>query len=706
MRTLHSALLAALGITAAGCRFAPADDSAGDTTGGLDTRNPAAVAYRGIAERAAILVPDGARIEETFGDADTWGAGYSDAAGGPTDRIMPEVRARLFGRGALAQPAYNVAITITAPAHADLLTGARLPFGHFPSEEGAGRYRPLLPTLFELARTQLAVAEDQAVLTANTVHLQALDWSLHPGFGEAVGGTYAFVSDAEDPRRPNGFDTVVIDAVRSQLDAGAVLVVANLHQIDRAAHYNPPQYVPDVTAVDAPLADLWDWIEGGESGLEGRTVLAIAADHGRHRWDTTTEFPWMNHGDQCSGCREIPLLLLGPGVRRGVVLTSPVLFEDLGVTVGWLLGLDMPLATGRVMTEALEGAPDGGDPTGLTRVHASGDLRAWQEALPDPANRSRVLVDGEAFADPDALLVEEPRVLRTAEADHLCYRSLRIRTDDREWRWQPHCWIRSGGAGWSEMAAPADVVWPFWSPDLATDSRGRLYLAASGNVNGNAEGPSTVSLLRWTAARGWEGTGDGSPNAWFPTHPSVAVDPSDAVWVAFATGDGVATGRYTRHVEVRPVTWETSGAQRWGAVDWRSPTTDARGTTLERVEDPALAVVHGTLTVACTGFAADGGRILAATRDAKGAWSERTLDESGLVLGTVPAVFTPEGDLLWARLRTDGDVEVCRSIAAAGAPECTDTGFPCVEALAPWPGGATVTVSSGDRAWETLDLAW
>jgi hypothetical protein len=697
VRPLPAALLV-LASTGAGCRQPPGGDSSGDSSAG-DTHDSAAdEAWRGIASHAAILVPDGARIEDTFGDEGTYGAGFSDAYGGPTCEIMPEVRARLFGQGSLAKPAYNAAITITAPAHADLVTGARLPYGHFPGDDGAGLYRPVLPTLFELARTQLGVGASGAVFTANSVHLEAMSWGLYPGYGESVGGTWEFVGEPENPDIPNGSDAAVIDAVQDRLEAGAALVVANLHQIDRAGHYNPPRYIPDITAVDAPLADLWDRIEGQDGDLAGRTVLAIASDHGRHRWDTTTTFPWENHGDHCSGCREIPLLLLGPGVRRGATLEAPVLFEDLGVTVAWLLGLEVPLATGRVMVEALAGAPDGGDPTGVTRIHGSGDLQAWQEFLPDPANRSRVVAGDDVFADPSALLVEEPRVLRAPSADYLCYRSLHIRTADREWRWLPHCWTRLPEGDWMEMDAPAEGVWAFWSPSLASDSRGRFYLAETANVNGNAEGPSTLSLLRWTPGRGWEGTSDGSQNAWFPTHPALAIEPSDAVWVAFSTGDGVATGRYTRHAEVRRVIWETGSSQRWGEADWRSPVADAWGTPIERVEDPALALVDGVLTVACTGFTAAGGRVLAATRDAAGGtWTERTLDASGLVLGTVPVTFTPEGDLVWARLRSDGDVEVCRSAAGTSPPACSDTGFPYLEALTPRPGGVTVTVSGSAR---------
>ena len=271
----------------------------------------------GSARNAVVLVLDGGRIEETFGDEGSWGEGYSDAWGGPTDEVLPSMRSQLLPQGALARPGYISGATVTAPAHADLLTGVHRPMGPIPNADTITYFHPEYPTIFELVREQLDLEQDEAVLMGNTYHLSSLHRSTHPGYGELLQGTNIFIAAAEGTT-PSEDDQDVLDEVRGQLEAGARLVVANLHQIDREGHNHPQLHARTIHEMDQPVTDLWNWIQSPGSGLADETLMVILSDHGRHRFEGG-EYTFQDHGCDCSGCREVPMLLLGPWVQQGVV---------------------------------------------------------------------------------------------------------------------------------------------------------------------------------------------------------------------------------------------------------------------------------------------------------------------------------------------------------------------------------------------------
>ncbi len=678
----------------------------GQETGETDPDRP----FFGSVEYGVMMITDGVRIEESWGDDTTWGEGWSDAYEGPTDELWPLLRKNMLPEASIAKPGYVTGITITAPAHVDLLLGKRTPYGHHPPGAGPGRYRPETPTIFEQLRAQDAsVTNEQAAFVGNTYHMLALNHSLYPALADDYAGVYTFIDETggTDVGQPPAEDPPVVDAVEARLLDGARVVASNLHQVDRSGHYNPFQHWQYVNELDDDLNTMWFTTIQGSETLADKTVMAIASDHGRHRF-ADGDAPWQHHGCGCSGCREVPMLLIGPGIKQGHVATQPYVFEDIGLTVAWLMGVEMPYATAMVMSDMIEGDPAIPQRSGPHALHSSGELMAYHQWRDDFTSRSEVVVDGTVFSNPEAIHVEQPKVLRTESADYACWREVTVATDEEYWNWQPVCKYREGDGEWTGFGgAVAELVWPYFDPALASDPGGRLYMAFSGNETGNAQSESGVYLARWTQSRGWEGGDTMVGGDYFPIHPSVVVD-DEYAWVAWSAGKTEPEGRDTRHVDVYRVTWPASGSQTWDH-SFESAYEDASGRSFTRIDSAALSMQDGALYLAYLAYNDDGNFLVGSSlQDLDGSWADpRSMDTTGDVFVHVRPQWSDDGWLYWARLGSDGKAEVCRAHATAMTDDqCETTGQPYLESIAPSADGAKATVSDGQMQWELVEVSF
>jgi len=654
-----------------------------------------------------VLVTDGARIDETFGDLE------SSVSGEATEEFWPTIREQLLPQGALFFPGYTTGVTITAEGHASMLTGARIPQANFPSDEGPGMYRPELPTHFEGVRGD-GSGQSAAALVVNTVHLGGHTWSLMPGQGEELGGTFTFLTQGEDSDQPLGEDSGVIEGVQAHLDANddTRFVIANLHQMDRSGHFNdnPLAYTGNVKQVDEPIVAFWDWLQADERYADD-TVLVVVADHGRHRWqDDATDY--QNHGDQCVGCRQIPMFMVGPGLRKDAVILEPYNLEDLGHTIGWLLGHDMPWADGQLMCEALVNPPLANGRTGYWEPSIDGGLEAWQSLGALPSAKSAVVANDEQLSNREAVHAEAPVAWTDGEREVVCFRELHIQSEATfdtidDWEWQGRCLSRaSASAAWEDIAFPDDSVSPYWHPALATAADGALMVAYADNPTGNWEAvDQDLRLLRWTPADGWTGADQGVSTIAHPLDPSLALI-GDEAYVAVATSadptddpDAKKAGRFTRQVAV----WQVSGTenQTWTELLRPATSTEEASAPYSRMERPVLLARGGQLNLAWVAYDTDGASRIAwsrGTEDEEGGWAwtePEELDKSGLVVGFQRPVWHEGGTLAWARL-SEGRVVICTS-TDGDAPVCQDTTATAVRGLA-WAGASELVAALRDAS--------
>ena len=635
-----------------------------------------------------VLILDGPRMTESFG------SGVSNTDGTDAESFMPFIRQRLWPQGTLILPGIAPGITLTGPGHCDLMIGTNTPYGNYGVDSDTndgGLYRPEFPTLIEAARAQLGADENQSAFGGNTSLMAGITWSLYPGLGEDVGGTYTLVENPDLPGQPQAEDIPVLEAFQEHLTTHeAKLVFWNLKNIDRTGHYGPPPSYPAAArTIDEPVADFWDWLQEQPQYADD-TVLVIVSDHGRH--DFGTEEDWRNHGDACRGCREIPMFLMGAGVHEGLVVDEPRTLHDLNATIAALAGVDMPYSTGKVIDEALVGRAPSPEAQGALEV-AGPVHTAFHQGRTQLQDGETVLSSADAFA------VEAPTAAIGQDDTFVCWRELALGEGDTL-PWTPHC-SRQTESGWVGIDfAGKSQVSPWWNPAAAVDSDGRLWMAfvdlPTGVVARTTDPAQQVRLVRWEDGRGWEGVDDGAGDFSLATWPALALDSDQVTWVAYGTADPFSTDRTSRHVRVQKVAWTPGQGQIWNTMHL----TEGYG----RMERPALAVLDEVVHLVFVANADDGTTTVAhqSSSDGGTTWTDVVeLDDSGAVLSHVRPVFH-DGAVHWARL-VEGVAEVC-SVAPGGAAACTSTGQPTLRALDVGPSGVQVTTSSGDRSWELTSL--
>ncbi len=336
-------------------------------------------AHTADVDHVFIFCIDGVRASEGFGAP---GGGHLQAL---LDGLAPE--------GSLLTFVENRALTTTLPAHQVVVTGDYSDYDTMPPNEDRLYLNPRSPTLFEAFRHQTGAPADSCWVVSNTPHLYDTHRSLMPGYGEPYEAQrrVSLSGGDGDPWVWDQIDEVMADQVVS-------LMLVNLHETDRKAHSGEwGAYTGAMEHASADLVSFWDQLQA-DPDYAGRTALVVFTDHGRHL-DGVAE-GWIEHGDECQGCRQTFVLALGPGIRHDLVSDSTASLVDVAPTVAHLMGLDLPHARGRVLTGILEDATDpgpGGD--GSLGLLASGDLlirsvERFDPALDDGAGAHAVVVEG------------------------------------------------------------------------------------------------------------------------------------------------------------------------------------------------------------------------------------------------------------------------------------------------------------------------
>ncbi len=297
------------------------------------------------ARHAIIVLVDGARWSETFGDT--------------LARWTPNLQRELAPRGVVVREFRNEGVTSTMPGTSAVLTGT------WEALVNDGSERAHVPTVFESYRRATGAPATSAWIVTTKAKIATLA-----------------ASDAADADR-YAASTAVVDGDRAAMDA-AVQVLARHHpavmeihlgDIDARGHAEDWEgYVAAIREADSLVAVLWRAIEG-DPELARSTVVFVTNDHGRHDEERGG---FGSHGDDCPSCRRVMLLALGAGVgARGV---SDVVRRQIDIvpTIGALLGFPTPYAQGTVMSELLAPAP----------APPPGDRPAKQRrAQPAPARR-------------------------------------------------------------------------------------------------------------------------------------------------------------------------------------------------------------------------------------------------------------------------------------------------------------------------------
>lgn len=291
--------------------------------------------WRGKARHLIIAVIDGPRWSETWGEAGT--------------PHIPVMALQLAPQGAIYMDFRNTGKTNTNCGHTALTTGV------YEEIDNKGNEFPAHPSLLQRFRdvtgqppesTWIVSAKDKLYILGDT---KSPEWKGRnvPRVDAGKPATGPFGGYRDDP------ETMDM-ALKVFTEHHPAFMIINLRQPDSSAHKKDwDGYLAGIVECDRQIGRLWAAIQA-DPQLRNQTDLFITNDHGRHLDGHADGY--VNHSDDCEGCRHISLLAIGPDIPNGVTIATRRNQIDLAVTVAWLAGVDLPRSAGQRMDEVLVGA--------------------------------------------------------------------------------------------------------------------------------------------------------------------------------------------------------------------------------------------------------------------------------------------------------------------------------------------------------------
>ncbi len=271
-------------------------------------------------QNVVVVLIDGARYTETFGDPDRTYIPYMN---------------ELANQGTYIDTFYNDGLTYTSRAVPALWCGAWTDVQDTVFNGSETQYT-LKPSLFEYFEKQKQPGQNKNIHTLK--HVSSL-WlqSFHPEYGQDYWPTT--YSQGET-------DIDVLEKSLQVMDEDhPQLLWVYLAGVDHAGHSgNWNEYTQAIKTADSIVNVLWEKIQSDPFYADSTTLL-VTNDHGRH----TNDFS--GHGCGCEGCRHIMFLALGPNIKKNFVSQEVRNTPDFAVTAASILDVEMEYATGNIMTE-------------------------------------------------------------------------------------------------------------------------------------------------------------------------------------------------------------------------------------------------------------------------------------------------------------------------------------------------------------------
>ncbi|MFA7274501.1 MAG: sulfatase [Crocinitomicaceae bacterium] len=279
-----------------------------------------------IAENVVILVIDGPRYSETFGE--------------PTRQYIPNFRDSLLPQGTFFNQFYNEGSTFTNAGHASITTG------RYQKVENSGLEVPKYPSIFQYYMRDKKRNYNDAWIITSKGKLDILANSSYKGWENTnlartwcgpEGEGYGYGNDA--------YTMQIVDSVIDHFHPRLLLV--NLLEVDVQGHAgNWEGYLSGIRSTDQQALALWNKLQS-DPIYRNKTALFITNDHGRHCDGKKDGF--VSHGGGCECCRHISLTALGPDFPKGKVISEKHEMIDVTATAAAILGLNMPTSRGQVI---------------------------------------------------------------------------------------------------------------------------------------------------------------------------------------------------------------------------------------------------------------------------------------------------------------------------------------------------------------------
>jgi hypothetical protein len=286
-----------------------------------------------LTKHVVIVVVDGARYQETWGNAEL--------------TYIPN-RAAMAMEGCVCTNFHNPTFTFTNGGHAAMTTGV----DEFINN--SGYQYPTYPSIFQYWRRVnnapqtkcwVVSSKDKLFVMANCDNAADSSWDNQFVASYDCGNSGPF----------SGYrhDSVTFNRVISVLgNHHPDLILVNFKEPDASAHANNWNgYLTGIIQTDIYVKQIWDYLQS-DPYYAGTTTMFVTNDHGRHNDGHLDGFK--SHGDNCEGCKHIELLAMGPDFKENYVCTKPYVLCDIAKTTSQLMLFPMPTGTGQMMTDLLK----------------------------------------------------------------------------------------------------------------------------------------------------------------------------------------------------------------------------------------------------------------------------------------------------------------------------------------------------------------
>lgn len=283
-----------------------------------------------LSRNVVIIVVDGPRLSETWED--------------PAHVLIPNQYA-LRSEGVFFSNFQNNGTTRTVPGHVAMTTGV------YQSINNSGGQYPQNPSIFQYWRKRYKKDASKAWVIASKDKLEVLS----DCEGSSWDGKFRPYTDCGINGLGTGYrdDSVtVVNAMNIFDQYHPEMVLINLKEPDVSGHSGVwDDYLQGIVDTDQQVQQLVDFLNT-HPVYKGKTAIFITNDHGRHLDGVLDGFK--SHGDDCSGCRRISLLAIGPDFPKDVTVNTLYEQTDMARTIGRLMHFSVNAGDGQVMKELFE----------------------------------------------------------------------------------------------------------------------------------------------------------------------------------------------------------------------------------------------------------------------------------------------------------------------------------------------------------------
>lgn len=277
-------------------------------------------------QKMMIVIIDGARYTETFGDPDySW---------------IPRMK-EIADEGSIINDIRNDGITYTNRAIPALWCGTWTEVRDTVYQGKETQYS-VKPSIFEYYRKHKQQSADQCYYVLK--YLSSL-WL--PSFDQSYGTGYwpSFYSEGIGDEAVCNNTKVLMNEEQPDF------MWIYLADVDHAGHSGDwNYYTTTLRRADSIIGVLWNHVQTLPY-YKDKTTMIVTNDHGRH---DNQHGGFQNHGCSCEGCRRIQFLAVGPNIKENFTSFQTRFLPDMAVTAAHILGFEMEKATGQVINEILK----------------------------------------------------------------------------------------------------------------------------------------------------------------------------------------------------------------------------------------------------------------------------------------------------------------------------------------------------------------